>query len=139
MATQLKEIKESHTENELIVTDSVDALSGRSVYDIKQELKSLSPMNSPHKAQANDTASRFQSNEEPKKKLEIVDDSSNDAFTFLCSHPEVRSAPLRTSFTDAPKPVSRKRSRPSIMKSSEEKAAAGDDFVSRLPREIREE
>lgn len=128
MASQLKEIKESHTGNELIVTDSVDALSGRSVYDIKQELKSLSPMNSPHKAQASDSGLKLQSNEVPRKKLEIVEDSSNDAFIYLCSHPEARTAPLRTSFTDIPKSTSRKRSRPSLAK-SEEKGAA-DDFVS---------
>lgn len=136
MATQLKEIKESHTGNELIVTDSVDALSYRSVYDIKQELKSSSPMNSPHKAaQARDAEPRLQSSEAPRKKLEIVEDSSNDTFTYLCSHPEVRSAPLRTSFTDVPKPVSRKRSRLSFMK-SEEKAAASDDFVCGFPWDL---
>lgn len=87
-------------------------------------------MNSPHKPRISDSGQMLECNEGPKKKLEIVEDSSNDMFTFLCSHPEIRTTPLRTSFTDVPKSVSRKRSRPSTMKPDEK--GTTDDFVRRF-------
>lgn len=65
------------------------------VYGMKQSVLTQSPMSSPKKCRREST----KRSKSPSKtiglsngrNLEIVSDSSNDAFTYLCCHPEVRS------------------------------------------------
>ena len=78
------------------------------VYGMKQSVLTQSPMSSPKKCRREST----KRSKSPSKtiglgngrNLEIVSDSSNDAFTYLCSHPEARSTvdPTKntTSFSD---------------------------------------
>lgn len=126
--TQFLDIKDVSSGENRIISDSLSSTSDHSVYDIKHELKTVSPMNSPHKLEVN-KASMKQVDLGTEKRLEIVEDSSNDTFTYLCSHPEVRTTPLCTSFTDLSKPASRKRSRLS-MKTDDKDLNGG--FVSRI-------
>lgn len=85
-----------------------------SVFGIKQELKTQSPINSP-----------LRKRELPTTKpttLEIVSDSSNDAFTYMCTHPQqmVGSTPTVTKReSEAPSKPSKKRS----------KSKTSDDFL----------
>ena len=73
------------------------------VYGMKQSVVSQSPMSSPKKCRCEST----KRSKSPSKtiglgngrNLEIVSDSSNDAFTFLCSHPEIRSTVDPTKHT----------------------------------------
>ena len=126
--TQFLDIKDISIGENRIISDSLSSTSGHSVYDIKYELKTVSPMSSPHKLEINKESLK-QVDVGPEKRLEIVEDSSNDAFTYLCSHPEVRTTPLCTSFTDPSKSTSRKRSRLSVK--TDDKGLNGE-FVSRI-------
>ena len=61
---------------------------------LKQELKTQSPMDSPHRPSERGSAKKAKKSPSKLMRLsdgrsvEIVNDSSNDAFTYLCTHPE---------------------------------------------------
>ena len=51
--TQFLDIKDVSSGENRIISDSLSSTSDHSVYDIKHELKTVSPMNSPHKLEVN--------------------------------------------------------------------------------------
>ena len=64
------------------------------MFTLKQELKTQSPMDSPHRPSERGSAKKAKKSPSKLMRLsdgrsvEIVNDSSNDAFTYLCTHPE---------------------------------------------------
>lgn len=63
------------------------------MYDIKKELKTQTPIDSPRKHRSAGGRKESPSKVMPLgegRSLEIVNDSSNDAFTYLCTHPAVQ-------------------------------------------------
>ena len=63
------------------------------MYDIKKELKTQTPIDSPRKHRSTNGRKESPSKVMPLgegRSLEIVNDSSNDAFTYLCTHPAVQ-------------------------------------------------
>lgn len=73
------------------------------MFTLKQELKTQSPMDSPHRP--SERGSGKKAKKSPSKlmrlsdgrSVEIVNDSSNDAFTYLCTHPEPPPQPQSNS------------------------------------------
>ena len=64
------------------------------MFTLKQELKPQSPMDSPHRPSERGSAKKAKKSPSKLMRLsdgrsvEIVNDSSNDAVTYLCTHPE---------------------------------------------------
>ena len=73
------------------------------MFTLKQELKTQSPMDSPHRPSERGSAKKAKKSPSKLMRLsdgrsvEIVNDSSNDAFTYLCTHPEPPPQPQSNS------------------------------------------
>ena len=120
------------------------------MYDIKKELKTQTPIDSPRKHRSaggrKDSPSKVMPLGEGRS-LEIVNDSSNDAFTYLCTHPAVQqqsdavaksaceesksaSEPAKT-LCEQPKPLSKEKTPKTVsggeVKTSEKRSKTGSE------------
>lgn len=120
------------------------------MYDIKKELKTQTPIDSPRKHRSAGGRKESPSKVMPLgegRSLEIVNDSSNDAFTYLCTHPAVQqqsdavaksaceesksaSEPAKT-LCEQPKPLSKEKTPKTVsggeVKTSEKRSKTGSE------------
>ena len=110
-----------------------------SVYDLKKELKTQTPIDSPRKHRISSGRKESPSKVMPlgdNRSLEIVNDSSNDAFTYLCTHPALqpKSEELAKSPCEESKGVSEEKEKAA----SEEKEKAASEEKERTASEEKE-